>query len=126
VLPLQRPLQALLEERSQLPTGLRRHFRDVAEHLSRVVEQTNAYDELLNSVLQARLAQLTVDQNNDMRKIAAYAAMAAVQTAIAGIYGMNFTHMPELSWRYGYPAAIAVMLVSGLVLYRLFRRSGWL
>jgi magnesium transporter len=119
-------MQALLEGRSELPTPLRRYFRDVAEHLGRVVEQISAYDELLNSVLQARLAQVTVDQNNDMRKIAAYAAMAAVQTAIAGIYGMNFTYMPELDWRYGYFGVLAVMALSALVLYRLFRRSGWL
>jgi magnesium transporter len=126
VLPLQRPMQALLDEHGDVPPALRRYFRDVAEHLSRVVEQITSYDELLNSVLQARLAQLTVDQNNDMRKIAAYAAMAAVQTAIAGIYGMNFEHMPELSWQYGYPVVVGVMVLSALVLYRLFRRSGWL
>jgi magnesium transporter len=126
VLPLQRPMQVLLEDRTAIPKGLRRYFRDVGEHLSRVVDQITGYDELLNSVLQARLAQVTVDQNNDMRKIAAYAAMAAVQTAVAGIYGMNFEFMPELHWRYGYPAVLAVMLLSGLVVYRLFRRSGWL
>ena len=69
---------------------MRRYFRDVQDHLSRTVEQVNSYDDLLNSILQARLAQVTVDQNNDMRKIAAWAAIAAVWTAIAGIYGMNF------------------------------------
>jgi magnesium transporter len=126
VLPLQRPLQVLLEDRAAIPKGLRRYFRDVSEHLSRVVDKVTGYDELLNSILQARLAQLTVDQNNDMRKIAAYAAMAAVQTAIAGIYGMNFQFMPELQWQYGYPAVLAVMLLAGFVVYRLFRRSGWL
>jgi magnesium transporter len=126
VVPLQRPMQALLEDRSELPSGLRRYFKSVAEHLNRVVEQINSYDELLNTVLQARLAQLSVDQNNDMRKIAAYAAMAAVQTAIAGIYGMNFEHMPELKWQYGYPLILSVMGVALFLVHRLFRRSGWL
>jgi magnesium transporter len=86
----------------------------------------NSYDDLLNSILQARLAQVSVEQNNDMRKIAAWAAIAAVQTFIAGIEGMNFRFMPELDWRYGYPGVLTLMLVSALVLYRLFRRSGWL
>jgi magnesium transporter len=126
VVPLQRPMQRLLEDRTELPAGLRRYFKSVSDHLNRVVEQINAYDELLNTVLQARLAQLSVDQNNDMRKIAAYAAMAAAQTAIAGIYGMNFEHMPELAWRYGYFGVLAVMALSIFVIYRLFRRSGWL
>jgi magnesium transporter len=126
VIPLQRPLQRLLEDRGELPQGLRRYYKSVADHLNRVVDQVNQYDELLNTVLQARLAQLTVDQNNDMRKIAAYAAMVAAQTAIAGIYGMNFVHMPELQWRYGYFAVLGVMGLSIFLIYRLFRRSGWL
>lgn len=126
VVPLQRPMQALQDERSGVPEGLHRYVRDVAEHLGKVVDQINSYDELLNSILQARLAQVTVDQNNDMRKIASYAAIAAVQTAVVGIYGMNFENMPELHWRYGYPIALATMLLAGLTLYRLFRRSGWL
>jgi magnesium transporter len=126
VLPLQRPMQALLEDRGELPDGLRRYVRSVADHLNRVVDQINSYDELLNTVLQARLAQLTVDQNNDMRKIAAYAAMAAAQTAIAGIYGMNFEHMPELGWKYGYAGVMILMGLSVVFIYRLFRRSGWL
>jgi magnesium transporter len=85
-----------------------------------------SFDELLNSILQARLAQVTVDQNNDMRKIAAWAGIAAVWTAIAGIYGMNFDYMPETNWKYGYPTVILVSLVSSIVLYRFFRKSGWL
>jgi magnesium transporter len=92
-----------------MPKEIRRYFRDVADHNSRAVDsravdQVTAFDDLLNTILQARLAQTTVDQNNDMRKIAAWAAIAALQTAIAGVYGMNFEYMPELNWRYGYPA----------------------
>jgi magnesium transporter len=127
VAPLQRPLMTLTSETgSDLPMEVKRYFRDVQDHLTRTVEQINADDDLLNSILQARLAQVTVDQNNDMRKIAAWAAIAAVQTTIAGIEGMNFRVMPELDWRYGYPAVLLLMLCSAAVLYRLFRRAGWL
>jgi magnesium transporter len=127
VVPLQRPLNALVEGRfGGVPTEITRHFRDVNDHLVRTVEQVVSYDDLLNSILQARLAQVTVDQNHDMRKIASWAAIAATQTAIAGIYGMNFEYMPEVTWQYGYPLFMTVMLGSAVALYRLFRRSGWL
>jgi magnesium transporter len=127
VLPLQEPLQQLLDQHSaDIPAALSRYFVDVTGRLARAVERVSAFDELLNSILQARLAQVAVDQNHDMRKIASWAAIAAAQTAIAGIYGMNFDHMIELHWRYGYPLALSLMAIAGLTLYRLFRRSGWL
>jgi magnesium transporter len=126
VVPLQRPLMTLVTEQSDVPREVRRYFRDVQDHLTRTVEQVAAFDDLLNSILQARLAQVTVDQNNDMRKIAAWAGIAAVWTAIAGVYGMNFRLMPELEWQYGYPVVLALMVGASLVLYRFFRRSGWL
>ncbi|WP_239098552.1 magnesium/cobalt transporter CorA [Micromonospora qiuiae] len=127
VMPLQRPLLALATQMNRdVPKEVRRYFRDVQDHLSRTVEQVNSYDDLLNSILQARLAQVTVDQNNDMRKIAAWAAIAAVWTAIAGIYGMNFDFMPELKMTYGYPVVLALMLTISLTLYRWFRRNDWL
>ncbi|WP_412541228.1 magnesium/cobalt transporter CorA [Longispora sp. K20-0274] len=127
VFPLQRPLQVLVSGQiSSLPKEPRRYIRDVNDHLQRVVEQIAAYDDLINSVLQARLAQVTVDQNNDMRKIAAWAAIAAVPTAIAGIYGMNFDVMPELKWKFGYPFILTLIVVACAGLYRFFRRSGWL
>jgi magnesium transporter len=127
VLPLQRPIAAMVEgKQGAVPDEVKRHFRDVADHLVRTVELVMSYDDLLNSVLQARLAQVTVDQNHDMRKIAAWAAIAAMQTAIAGIYGMNFRIMPETQWTYGYPLIMIVMFGSAIALYRLFRRSGWL
>ena len=127
VLPLQRPLGWLVEGRiGEVSPEIRRYFRDVNDHLLKVMEQVTSFDDLLNSILQARLAQVTVDQNNDMRKIAAWAGIAAMQTAIAGIYGMNFKYMPETQWTFGYPVVLAVMLGSAVWLYRLFRRSGWL
>ncbi|GIH05422.1 magnesium transport protein CorA [Rhizocola hellebori] len=126
VAPLQRPMTTLVEDKTFLPKEIRRYFRNVNDHLQRVVERIAAYDDLCNSILQARLAQVTVDQNNDMRKIAAWAAIAAMQTAIAGIYGMNFDYMPELQTQYGYPAVLTVMLGAALLLHRMFRSSGWL
>jgi magnesium transporter len=127
VLPLQRPVHALVESRlGSVPSEIIRNFRDVNDHLVRTVEQIITYDDLLNSILQARLAQVTVDQNNDMRKIASWAAIAAMQTAVAGIYGMNFRYMPELGWKFGYPVILLVMFGSAIALYGWFRRSGWL
>jgi magnesium transporter len=127
VAPLQRPLATITAPQSHLvPKEIRRYFRDVQDHLTRTVEQVSSYDDLLNSILQARLAQVTVDQNNDMRKIAAWAGIATVWTAIAGVYGMNFAHMPELTWRYGYPGVMLVTFGISVLLYRAFRRNGWL
>jgi magnesium transporter len=127
VLPLHRPLAALVSKQfADLPKETRRYFSDVADHHTVAAEQVVAFDDVLNALLQARLAQLTVDQNNDMRKIASWAAIAVLPTAIGGIYGMNFTHMPELAWRYGYPSVMVLMLLSSAVLYRLLRRAGWL
>ncbi|MFI1698411.1 MULTISPECIES: magnesium/cobalt transporter CorA [Streptomyces] len=101
-------------------------FRDVGDHLARVNESVEGLDRLVSDILSAHLAQMSVRQNDDMRKISAWAAMAAVPTMIAGIYGMNFEHMPELRWTWGYPAVIAVMAVLEVGLYRTFKRRGWL
>ena len=127
VMPLQRPMDAIVAGRMpEIPKEIRRYFRDVNDHLTRTVEQLQSFDELLNSILQARLAQVTVEQNNDMRKIAAWAGIAAVWTSVAGIYGMNFRTFPELHWKYGYPTVIGICLLASIVLYRFFRKSGWL
>ncbi|MET9084960.1 magnesium/cobalt transporter CorA [Streptomyces sp. NPDC004237] len=101
-------------------------FRDVNDHLLRVNESVEGLDRLVSDVLGAHLAQMSVRQNDDMRKISAWAAMAAVPTMIAGIYGMNFDHMPELHWYWSYPAVILVMAFLETVLYRLFKRRGWM
>ncbi|MFB7248058.1 magnesium and cobalt transport protein CorA [Streptomyces populi] len=101
-------------------------FRDVNDHLLRVNESVEALDRLVSDILSAHLAQMSVRQNDDMRKISAWAAMAAVPTMIAGIYGMNFDHIPELHWRWGYPAVIVLMAALEILLFRLFKRRGWL
>ena len=105
---------------------MRDYFRDVHDHLLRVAGRVDAFRDLLGSALQANLTQVTVRQNADMRRISAWVAILAVPTMIAGIYGMNFRHMPELSWRFGYPAVLLVIVTICAVLYRRFRRSGWL
>jgi magnesium transporter len=130
--PLIEPLQMLAAGKTPLE-GEPAYFRDVVDNLSRVVDRTMTYRELLTSVFQAnltqvsvRLAEVGVQQNEDMRRISAWVAIAASPAIIAGIYGMNFRHMPELDWTLGYPFALAVMALSALVLYRLFRKSQWL
>lgn len=101
-------------------------FRDVNDHLTRANEQVEGLDRLLSDVLSAHLAQMGVRQNDDMRKISAWAAMAAVPTMVAGIYGMNFDHMPELRWVWAYPAVLLLMTGAVYGLFRLFKRRGWL
>jgi magnesium transporter len=101
-------------------------FRDVNDHLTHANELVEGLDRLLSDILSASLAQMGVRQNDDMRKISAWAAMAAVPTMIAGIYGMNFTHMPELHWVWAYPAVIGLMAALVAVLYRFFKGREWL
>jgi magnesium transporter len=125
VLPLAEPLGRLIDQ-ADMPAGLRPYFVDVRGRLARAVDRVAGFDDLLNSILQARLAQVSISQNNDMRMIAAWAAIAAVPTVIAGIYGMNFSHMPELDWKYGFTAVAALMGVLCAGLYWRFKRSGWL
>ena len=109
------------------------YFRDVHDHLLRIGDRIEGYDNLLTGVLQADLARVAVRQNNaaarqneDVRKISAWAAIALVPTAIAGIYGMNFDNMPELHTRYGYFVVLAVIVLACVGLYVQFRRRDWL
>jgi magnesium transporter len=127
VVPLARPVQELATRPTRVvDPEIQAYFRDVSDHLLRATEQIAAFDELLNSILQAHLAQVTVAQNEDMRKITAWAAVIAVPTMVCGVYGMNFDNMPELHWRFGYPIVIGAISIGCLVLYRGFRRNGWL
>jgi magnesium transporter len=101
-------------------------FRDVSDHLTKVAETVDGLDALLSTAFDAHLAQISVKQNEDMRKISAGVGLVAAPTLIAGVYGMNFTHMPELSWLLGYPFALALMLLTSSALWVFFKRSGWL
>ena len=125
--PLLEPIARL--SRGHFPAirpELRQYFDDVHDHLVRVVDRITGLRDLLTSILDANLTQVTVRQNNDMRKISAWVAIAAVPTALAGVWGMNFEHMPEINEVWGYPLAIILMVVVCLSLYRKFRKSGWL
>ncbi|WP_405705582.1 magnesium and cobalt transport protein CorA [Streptomyces xanthophaeus] len=102
------------------------YFRDVADHLHRTDIEVRTLDELLNSVLDAQQARVGTWQNDDMRRISAWAAIFAIPTMVAGVYGMNFAHMPELGWTYGYPLALGLMALASGLLHRAFRRNGWL
>lgn len=127
VSPLEVPLQKLAERQIDVvPDAMRSYFRDVLDHAIRVRDQVAGLDELLTSILQASLARTQMADNEDMRKISAWAGIIAVPTAIAGIYGMNFEFMPELEWRYGYFLVLTVILGACLLLYRGFKRNGWL
>jgi magnesium transporter len=127
ILPLREPMESFahgdipLVSRDAAP-----FFRDVADHVNRVCDQTEALDSLLSSALNAHLARVSVQQNDDMRRISAWVAIVAAPTMIAGIYGMNFQNMPELHWHYGYFACLALMALVCTTLYAAFRRAGWL
>jgi magnesium transporter len=127
VAPLRGPAAELAAGRvPHVHSGLTPFLADVEDHLARVVMRADSFRDLLTSVLEANLAQVGVQQNEDMRKISAWVAIAAVPTLLAGIYGMNFDYMPELDDRYSYPVLLLVMVLICLGLYRKFRSSGWL
>jgi magnesium transporter len=127
VTPLANPLRRLAEGYTPLvPEEVRSYFRDVDDHLTTVSERVMAFDELLNTLVDATLAKITLQQNTDMRKITSWVAIISVPTMIAGIYGMNFDYMPELRWQFGYPVAIVVILSICILLYRILRRNRWL
>jgi magnesium transporter len=127
VVPLTAPVDRLARGHFELiDPELRTYFRDVHDHLLRISQQIQGFRELLSSALQANLTQVGVRQNEDMRRITAWVAILAVPTMVAGIYGMNFKHMPELEWTFGYPLVVGVIVVACIALYLRFRRAGWL
>jgi magnesium transporter len=109
-----------------IPDDTRPYFRDVYDHVLRLNEAIDAQRELLTTALEAHLSLMSVAQNEHMKRITAWAAMIAVPTMIAGVYGMNFTHMPELQWEYGYQLSLSAMALACVGLFFGFRRSGWL
>ncbi|MBP1159996.1 magnesium transporter [Rhodococcus sp. PvR044] len=125
--PLASPLQRLSQDTTTgVPKEVRRYLRDVQDHHTIVAERIAEFDEVLSTLVEAALAKVAVQQNTDMRKISAWVAIAAVPTMIAGIYGMNFDHMPELRWSYGYYGVVAVIVIACAGLFVTFRRNNWL
>jgi magnesium transporter len=125
--PLLQPLDELVsKEHPEIAGATREHIRDVADHVKRLEDGIATQRELLSSILQANLAVISVRQNDIVKQISGWAAIIGVPTLVASIYGMNFEHMPELRWHYGYPAALASMVVLAVILHRVLRRAGWL
>jgi len=124
---LQDPLARMIRLRGQnFPPQVLDDLVESADQLGRAVTRANSLSGLLDSALTASLTQTSVQQNDDMRKISAWVAMAAVPTMVAGIYGMNFRHMPELEWKFGYPLVVGLTAIAVALLHRQFKKSGWL
>jgi magnesium transporter len=127
IIPLKEPMAQFADGTfAGIPPEATPFFRDVSDHLVRVAYSTDGLDALLSSALNAHLARVSVQQNDDMRRISAWVAIAAVPTTIGGVYGMNFENMPELRWHYGFYIVIAIMLTICATMYTAFRRAGWL
>lgn len=125
--PLAQPLASLTHNADlPIPKEVRRYLRDVADHHTAVAEQVSEFDESLSALISAALAKIGVQQNTDMRKISAWVAIAAVPTMVAGIYGMNFEHMPELKWSFGYYLVLVIVAVACTGMFVTFRRNNWL
>jgi len=110
----------------QVCAGLGDYFRDVTDHLVRVNQTIDSVRDMVATAIQVSLATITISESEVTKRLAAYAALVAVPTMIAGVYGMNFEHMPELKWEFGYPFTIWAMVLIDVVLYMRFRRAGWL
>ena len=126
VTPLEDPVLRLAADDSPAGTELQHYFRDIHDHLRRVIERLMTLDDLLTSALHVNVAQVGMRQNEDMRKISAWVAIVAVPTMVAGVYGMNFEHMPELEWTYSYPVVVTTTVILCYALYRNFKRRDWL
>ena len=110
----------------QVCQGTQDYFRDVVDHLERLSHNVDTLRETVTTAMTVNLAMITLSENEVTKRLAAYAALVAVPTMIAGIYGMNFEHMPELKWRFGYPFVLAIMAGIDIYLFRRFRKTGWL
>ncbi len=127
VFPLLEPLEVLARAGfPEIHPKTKAYFRDVHDHLLRVHSRVQQLREVLTSILTANLTQASIRQNEDVRKISAWAAIFAAPTLLTGLWGMNFRHMPELGWQLGYPAAIFIIVAVSGLLYWQFRRIGWL
>ena len=107
-------------------TGTQEYYRDVYDHLIRINQSIDSLRDTATTAISVNLSLITLQENETTRRIAAYAALVAVPTMIAGVYGMNFKHMPELSWEFGYPTVLAIMGILDVVLFNRLRKAGWL
>jgi magnesium transporter len=124
--PMREVIDLLAETPTIVTPPLLPYFRDVMDHVIRTMELTDNVRDLLTSARELQLAQVSNRTNVVMKQLTAWAAIILVPTLVAGIYGMNFRHMPELDWVYGYPLAIGTMLLAAYLLYRSFRKREWL
>lgn len=106
--------------------GTQEYFRDIFDHLFRINQSIESLRDMLTTAISVNLSLITVHESETMKQLAAYAALVAIPTMVAGIYGMNFDVMPELRWRFGYPATIGVMAVADAYLLYRFRKAGWI
>ena len=106
--------------------GMGEYFRDVYDHLVRLNQSLDTMRDTVATAIQVNLAMITIGESEVTKRLAAYAALVAVPTMVAGVYGMNFAHMPELKWLWGYPFAVGLMVVIDALLFVRFRRAGWL
>jgi len=102
------------------------YMRDVYDHLTRINASLDTLREMIVMAIQVNLSMVTIEESETTKRLAAWAGIFAVATALAGIWGMNFENMPELKWHYGYPAALGLIVLACLLLYRRFKRAGWL
>ena len=134
VMVLKHAVAPLLEAASKLHggrvpvvcSGAQHYFRDVVDHLIRINSSIDSIRDTIGTAIQVNLSMVTIEDTEVTKRLAAWASIFAVCTAFAGIWGMNFEHMPELKWHYGYPAALLLIVTSCGILYRKFRRAGWL
>jgi magnesium transporter len=124
--PMREMVDMLIEDAAIVTLPLAPYYRDVLDHLIRTLELTDNVRELLTSARELQLAQASNRLNVVMKALSAWAAIILIPTLIAGVYGMNFRHMPELDWKLGYPFAIGTMAIAAYVLYRAFRKRDWL
>ncbi len=125
--PLNDMLESMIEGQVyDFDPELHRYLRDVQDHALRTTEQVEAFRELLSNILSVNLTLVGINQNDEVKKISAWAAILFAPTLVAGIYGMNFEHMPELTWVFGYPFALTLMVMTAFLLHRIFKKAGWL
>jgi magnesium transporter len=106
--------------------GLQDYFRDVYDHLIRLDQAIDNLRDMVTTAISVNLSLITIQENEVTKRLAAYAALVAVPTMVAGVYGMNFANMPELKWAYGYPVALATMILIDVYLVYRFKKAKWM